>query len=397
MMTSGSVDTRRSFVLAVGLLSLAILYPVFVTFYMPAGHGLDVTGHPLGRDFINFWAAPRIAFSAHSPALFDVDLYNNLLSALFGAQLPPHWWSYPPVVTMLLWPLTAVPYATALAAWTIIGFGLYVLATLPLVEARYRALTVMLLILAPASLINIVGGQNGFFTAALFVGGISLLERRPVLAGILIGALSFKPQLGLTLPLALVVLCAWRTIAVAAVVAIALYAASALVLGVDAWQKYLGVTVPAQLQWMAAFDGFFTSMLVSVTAGLLQAGAAFDTALRVQAAVSILVAIVAALAVRRTDDPTRRLLVLASAAPLCTPWCFNYDLPMLSAAWVVFVMATGRGAIIGTLTCLVPAIVMRSSSAPLLAQAMLCVGFGYSLHLIRNDTANIRSLTFQRA
>ena len=56
---------------------------------------------------------------------------------------------------------------------------------------------------APAVFINAVGGQNGTWTAALFGGGLSLLERRPLLAGGLLGLLSYKLQLGLLIPVAL--------------------------------------------------------------------------------------------------------------------------------------------------------------------------------------------------
>ncbi|WP_029586365.1 glycosyltransferase 87 family protein [Bradyrhizobium sp. URHD0069] len=54
-----------------------------------------------------------------------------------------------------------------------------------------------------AVFINAVGGQNSTWTAALFGGGLSPLERRPLLAGGLLGLLIYKPQLGLLIPVAL--------------------------------------------------------------------------------------------------------------------------------------------------------------------------------------------------
>jgi hypothetical protein len=55
----------------------------------------------------------------------------------------------------------------------------------------------------PAVFINIAHGHNGFLTAALFGGGLLLLERREMLAGILFGLLCYKPQFGVLIPLAL--------------------------------------------------------------------------------------------------------------------------------------------------------------------------------------------------
>ena len=63
----------------------------------------------------------------------------------------------------------------------------------------------MLLALAyPAVLINIGHGQNGFLTAALLGGALVILDRRPIVAGILFGLLVYKPQFGLMIPLALI-------------------------------------------------------------------------------------------------------------------------------------------------------------------------------------------------
>ena len=54
-----------------------------------------------------------------------------------------------------------------------------------------------------AVFIKAVGGQNSTWTAALFGGGLSLLERRPLLASGLLGLLIYKPQLRLLIPIGL--------------------------------------------------------------------------------------------------------------------------------------------------------------------------------------------------
>ena len=46
-------------------------------------------------------------------------------------------------------------------------------------------------------------GQNAFLTAALFGGATLLVDRRPVMAGLLFGALCYKPHFGLLVPVAL--------------------------------------------------------------------------------------------------------------------------------------------------------------------------------------------------
>ena len=98
----------------------------------------------------------------------------------------------PAVLSVLFWPLAQLPYFVALAAWTFGLFAIFAAMTLSRVERSARPLLLLLLLLAPATLINAVGGQNGFLTACLLVGGILLLDRRPVLAGILFGLLTYQ-------------------------------------------------------------------------------------------------------------------------------------------------------------------------------------------------------------
>ena len=61
----------------------------------------------------------------------------------------------------------------------------------------------MLALAFPATFINLFHGQNGFLNAALLGAALLALDRRPVVAGILFGLLSYKPHLGLLVPLAL--------------------------------------------------------------------------------------------------------------------------------------------------------------------------------------------------
>ena len=61
----------------------------------------------------------------------------------------------------------------------------------------------------PIVLNNALVGQNGFLTAALIGGTLYLMPVRPVLAGICLGLLSYKPQYGLLFPLVLIAASQW--------------------------------------------------------------------------------------------------------------------------------------------------------------------------------------------
>src|SRR3984957_15709122 len=97
----------------------------------------------------------------------------------------------------------------------------------------------LLLVLGfPSVLINIGHGQNGFLTAALLGGALVVLDRRPILAGIMIGLLIYKPQYGLMIPIALAVSGRWRAFAAAAATVAVATIATTLVFGVSVWHAF---------------------------------------------------------------------------------------------------------------------------------------------------------------
>jgi Glycosyltransferase family 87 len=314
--------------------SVALFWPLLVSFYWPAGGGLDVTGHPIGRDFINVWAGPQLAFGGRLATLFDLEGYHAALGGLFGQSVPPHNWGYPLFTLPVFWPLAQLPYFVALAVWTAGLFAIFAAVTLSQVERPSRPFALVALALAPACLINAVGGQNGFLTASLFLGGVLLIDRRPVLAGFLFGLLTFKPHLGLVLPFALLALGAWRVMAAAAVTALALFAGSAALFGIEPWRQYFEITGPYQAQLLERFRGFYTFMMVSGLAGARTFGLSYPVALAAQIALALPVLAAACWAIRATSDRCRRAFVLASAAPLISPYAFNYDLTALAAVLV---------------------------------------------------------------
>lgn len=316
------------------LVSVALFVPILIAFYWPAQDGLDVTGHPIGRDFINVWVGPQLAFGGQLATLFDLKGYHTAIGALFGHELPFHNWGYPMFTLPAFWPLAQLPYFWALAVWTIGLFAAYAAVTLSPVARSRRVVALFILALAPATLINAIGGQNGFLSAALFLGGILVLDRRPILAGVLFGLLTFKPHLGLVLPFALIALGAWRTIAAAVATTCGLVAVSVALFGLDPWRQYVDVTAAYQAVLLEQFHGFYIYMMASVFAGVRTLGFGYQAAMVAQIAVAIPVLAVSCWAVRQTTDPCRRAFVLACATPLLTPYAFNYDLTAASAALV---------------------------------------------------------------
>jgi hypothetical protein len=327
------VDARTSIGLYI-LLSLLLTAPFVWSLYWPAANGLDVTGNPIGRDFINAWAGPKLAFEGRLPVLFDFRAYHAAIGELFGRPLPVYSWSYPPQTLPLLWPLAQLPYFAALVAWTLGMFALFAATVVAQLEPSRRWQGVLLLAVAPASVLNALAGQNGFLSGALLLAGMLWIDRRPIASGIVFGLLTFKPQLGIAVPFVLLALGAWRTIASAVLTAALLVGVSLALFGIEPWRQYAEVTSPYQMTFLQHFDGFYTLIMSSVFAGARIFGASFELAMSLQVAVAIPVLFVTVWAVRRTTDACKRAFVVACAAPLLSPYAHNYDLTPIAGVLV---------------------------------------------------------------
>ena len=311
-------------------LGLCAALPIIWFGFTPVDWHIDVSGHAVGRDFVNLWVGGRLLWEGAWQTLFNVDAYQDALHRLFDPQLRKHLWSYPPTSFLLAAPLALMPYGVALTLWTMAGLGaVLAVARIDLEqEAAHRA--VVMLLLAPATLLNVLFGQNGFFTAALLAGGVLMLDRRPVLAGVLIGLLSYKPHFGIVIAPALLALGAWRTIAAAAATALAMCLLSIAVFGVGPWIAFLQETVPHHGYVLTRFVGFFTSMLTSPYAALRGLDVAHEVAWPIQMGLTSVAVVGCALAVRRTHDADLRLALIASATFVATPYALTYDLPVLA-------------------------------------------------------------------
>jgi len=208
--------------------------------------------------------------------------------------------------------------------------------------AFYRALrlamprgALLFALATPAVFINAIAGQNGTWTAALFGGGLSLLERRPVLAGGLLGLLIYKPQLGLLIPVALLAGRQWRAFASACVVAGALLAASALWFGTDVWSAYLREL--AVLRQMILEDGSGVwHRFVSVFVSARRLGANVEAAYVIQGIAGVLACAAVAWVWFRDTHAGVKNAVLLLGTCFATPYLQDYDLVFgaLIVAWL---------------------------------------------------------------
>lgn len=111
----------------------------------------------------------------------------------------------------------------------------------------------------PTVFVNAVSGQNGFLSTAALLGGMSLLARRPFVAGPVLGLLSLKPQLALLLPVALLAGREWRAIAGGIVSFVALTLLAVIALGWGTYAAFFAFA-PYFTQTFATGGGPITSL-----------------------------------------------------------------------------------------------------------------------------------------
>lgn len=284
----------------------------------------DETNFAIGRDFLNTWMGGRSMFSGGPAPWFDARTYAAALRDMLGPTYPETYWSYPPHVVLFVWPLGLMPYLFAYIAWCVIGIALYLFACASALP-RERLL---FLAVAPGVAVCVFFGQNGFYTAALLIGGLLALDRRPVLAGVLFGILTIKPQLGLLLPIILLLERRWLTIASAAATVALLFVATAMLFGLDVWLDYWHKIVPQQMWLTENAGGLMFSLVSSLFFGARLIYLPLGVAWAIQYAGSAFAVAAVVWTYWKRRDPNLSLALFVTATFLFTPYILNYDMVM---------------------------------------------------------------------
>jgi len=171
--------------------------------------------------------------------------------------------------------------------------------------------------------------------ASLFGASLLLLERRPVLAGCFIGLLSFKPQFGLLLPVALIASSQWRAFMSAAGTVALLLALSLAVFGTElAVQFPKGLADYNQLFLVAnPTQAWIPSLGLQTMYGIVRAlHGGLWLAWLVQGGAAITVAVVIWLVWRSSVRFALKAAALPAAAFIVTPYAYAYDMAAITIA-----------------------------------------------------------------
>lgn len=292
----------------------------------------DATTLVVGRDFLNFWMYGRAAWITDPGQFYDPQVYQHALSVLLGANYPGQNWSYPPSILFVAAPFGRLSYLPALLCWTIASLAIFVWVAARRLNRRRLLIPILL---SPAAIFCLLSGQSSLLTAAMLLAIFAYLDRRPLLAGLLIGVLTLKPQLGLLLPVMLAASGRWRVFWIAAITTLAIAALTAAVFGPETWTDFILMGLPVQNLVLADPARIATSFHATIFMNVYGAGAGYQIAMIVQACFSAfaIVAVFFAFRFRRDSDPFL-LTALFLACSICVvPYLLSYDtLPMTCLA-----------------------------------------------------------------
>jgi hypothetical protein len=329
------------------LWALAVLAASFggLVYLVATANGLsDFKGRPLGTDFSNIYAGGSYALDGKPALAFDPATQHAREQAIFGPDTPFFGWHYPPFLMFVAAPLAMLPYLPALVVWQVATLLAY-LAMLALLLRQHgvdpvrHKLWLLLAVASPAGFVNIAHGHNGYLTATLIGTALVLLDRRPVIAGILIGLLAYKPQFGMLIPLVLIATGRWRTFVAAALTVLALVLAATLVFGLEAWRAFFA-WMPFTQTVVLEQGGTGWHKIQSVFAWVRMWGGGVQLAYFVQGAVTVALAAALLWLWRSRAAFALKAAALIVASILATPYSLDYDYVALAPA-IAFLAAYG--------------------------------------------------------
>ncbi len=292
--------------------------------------GVATDDHLIGLDFALFWSTGVAVLRGEAALPFNIHANVALHKELFGAAAQVLGWHYPPFLLALVAPLGLLPYGWALGVWLSLTGALHV-------ETLRRTLRnapapqwflVLACLSFPGFYINAMSGQNGFLTSGLLGAALLCLRPKPILAGVFIGLLAYKPHFGLVIPFALIAGGHWRAFVSAGVTVSALVLATLLAFGTAPWLAFFANMDFTRTLLEEGLPGFHAMYSVFAAVRLQGGGIALAWAAQALVGTATLAAVVWLW--RAGVDARLKAAGLVTAALLATPYGYDYDLVLLA-------------------------------------------------------------------
>jgi len=180
----------------------------------------DRAGNLKGTDFLHFYTLGSLALTHRGADLYNMQAQSELAAqrvpAAVGIRYLP---LYPPQVSIFFAPFAHFSYPNALALWLTLSALIYALGCYAIWRVcpnlRNEKVTVFILALGfPAFWHLIAWGQTSALALACFtLAFLAMRAQHNFLAGLALGCLIFKPQLGLAAAIVFLLTLRWKVLA----------------------------------------------------------------------------------------------------------------------------------------------------------------------------------------
>ena len=291
---------------------------------------------PWAIDFLPLWTAVRTVWQG-GKHYYDFAAITGQQAWLLGPVHKVRPWIYPPSALLLLAPLGLLGFWASATLWIISNMGTTIWAGL---KTAAPATTLSLTLVLPASLFVAVTGQISFLISGLSLLAITWLERRPILAGVLVGsAAALKPSSLVLLPIGLLGARAFRSLGTATATVAALAAASAAAFGPRIWLDWL--TALPRFQKLVMQDPAMVRGMITPTSMAIAGGVHGQSLIALQLVLVLFAVAVAWSAFQGSRDPIVRMTALLGGGLVVSPYAMQYDIALLAIPAAALV-ARGR-------------------------------------------------------
>lgn len=324
-----------------------VLIPVYIwiaymwwMFFMHLPVGASRIQEHASRDFVHFYTQGAIARTHDAHALYDIDamaaVVNRVVPVPVNVRFPP---VYGPHVSVLFAPLASLDYVIALRVWlalTLAGYALCMYAVWRGCRSlhRYRWSAVMFAVGAPGLHFALSFGQISVLGLVCFTAlWLALRHERPWLAGLAVGALAYKPQLGVVAAFVFILRGQWRIVGGALVAVLAQALAGLLYWGPSIYSGYARAiqALPALINDMEPDK----SLMHSWRGLFLHLGLSPGLSLGLTVAVSAATILLVVRNWRPDADLRPRYVLLVVATLLVDAHMYAYDLLLLAPALLI--------------------------------------------------------------
>jgi hypothetical protein len=302
----------------------------------------DRNGNFKGTDFLHFYTLGSLALDHRGADLYDMNEQSTLAAQRVpeaaGIRYLP---MYPPQVSILFAPFARLSYAWALTLWWLSSAMIYFACCYFLLRAcphlrGYSALVFLLAFANPAFFHLIAWGQ----TSALALGCSTLMffclrGKYEFLAGLALGGLIFKPQLGLAAAIVFLALGSWKVLAGAALSAFAETVIGVLYYGIDPLRKWAATLLHAQQVLPLLEPKAYQTYSLRTFWSMILPWGDLSLALYILSAIAVLAVTIACWKRKSPSPLTLRYSALLLTTVLVAPHLTVYDLVILTPVFIL--------------------------------------------------------------